>query len=759
MSTEVQFNLYDFSEETLDFLYNLPTEFPPSAHTHVVADITDLPDLVDGTGSISVFSIETNGLTVQEDATINGILNADDIQGNLTGNVYVSVQAGQNLLKGDPVYISGTYTSGSISLPIVSRADSSNPAKMPAAGIMDADLNTGINGSMVISGRIANFNTNNYNLNAELYVASGGGFTTTAPTLLPQPIARVSRKDTNYGSIIVKVDGIAGVGPEGPPGSGVAGNHDVGVIYLKNNATATTIPIVNGRAVVAGTMQTGTLFNFEKDATTNSLKYTGDGGRFHVVATFNFYSGSNDTCGFYIGKNTVPASALDPNADRISESEVYAEARNQTKPASAAVQTVLDLNPGDRIFFIVQNKDSTASIKVEFLKFVAVTLTSEKGDVGPEGPPAPYVDPVRTTVTGNGSTSVYAISGATGLTNPSALIVAIDGALQEPSVDYTVSGGNITFTSPLANGSKAVVVSPLNTIQVGQVTPSDGSVTSAKIIGGVALSDPIINNSLALNATIYTYGAGAVEAHKTALGLNSAASLTNTDLERSINANSLNFMPPVTFFDDMDGKMAWTTSNLGAGGTGPTDFDNFGSRTHGVYGLRTVATAAAGRSMFARIVTSAGYVAGARFRSCFAISDVTNCNFFLGFSWVGAGNVGLLYRSAFNSGQFTFVRAMNADYTGGTVYPFTTEVPQAGAFTSGKRYIVDLTMETLTSCRIKLYIADFNLSNWTEISNAVVTLPSTSVNVAPTFSVQTLAAEIKTLWVDWVSVEQPNFIR
>jgi hypothetical protein len=372
---------------------------------------------------------------------------------------------------------------------------------------------------------------------------------------------------------------------------------------------------------------------------------------------------------------------------------------------------------------------------------------------------ANLVDPVRTTLTGNGSTSVYAISGASGLVNPSALIVAIDGILQEPSVDYTVASGNITFTSPLPSGSKAVVVSPTNSLQVSQNIPADGSVTSAKIVGGITLSDPIINNSLALNATSYTYGAGAASAHKTALGLNSAASLTNTDLERSINANSLNFMPPVTFFDDMDGKMAWTAFNLGAGGTGPTDFDNFGSRTHGVYGLRTVATAAAGRYMFARIVTSAGYVAGARFRSCFAISDVTNCNFFLGFSWVGTGNVGLLYRSAFNSGQFTFARAMNANYTGGTVYPFTTEVPQAGTFTSGKRYIVDLTMETLTSCRIKLYIADFNLSNWTEISNAVVTLPSTSVNAAPTFSVQTLAAEIKTLWVDWVSVEQPNFIR
>jgi hypothetical protein len=131
---------------------------------------------------------------------------------------------------------------------------------------------------------------------------------------------------------------------------------------------------------------------------------------------------------------------------------------------------------------------------------------------------ANLVDPVRTTLSGNGSTSVYAISGAESLTNPSALIVAIDGALQEPSVDYTVASGNITFTSPLANGSKAVVVSPVNTVQVGQVTPSDGSVTSAKIAGGVTLSDPVINNSLTLNATSYVYGAGAATAHKISLG-------------------------------------------------------------------------------------------------------------------------------------------------------------------------------------------------------------------------------------------------
>jgi hypothetical protein len=105
-------------------------------------------------------------------------------------------------------------------------------------------------------------------------------------------------------------------------------------------------------------------------------------------------------------------------------------------------------------------------------------------------------NPVRTTLTGNGSTSVFAISGAGSLTNPSALIVAVDGALQEPSVDYTVSGGNITFTDPLASGAKAVIVSPTNTLQVGELTPSDGSVTSAKLAPNISITNPTILGSI-----------------------------------------------------------------------------------------------------------------------------------------------------------------------------------------------------------------------------------------------------------------------
>lgn len=147
---------------------------------------------------------------------------------------------------------------------------------------------------------------------------------------------------------------------------------EVGVIYLKNNTLPTPIDSVNGRSIVVGSMLTGELLNFAKDADTNSLKYSGPGGVFHIIASFNFFGGSQNVCGFYIGRSTNVAAALDPNADRISESEIYINsAAASAQPVGGMVQTVLSLNTNDRIFFIVQNKDSTHPITVQFLKFIA----------------------------------------------------------------------------------------------------------------------------------------------------------------------------------------------------------------------------------------------------------------------------------------------------------------------------------------------------------------------------------------------------
>jgi hypothetical protein len=207
-------------------------------------------------------------------------------------------------------------------------------------------------------------------------------------------------------------------GATGTAGSGVAGNNDVGVMYLKNNAVETVISVINQRQVVSGTMQTGALYNFIKDPSTNSLKYTGSGGRFHAIATFDFFSEvSNNTCGFYIGKNTDPASGLSADADRISESEIYVDCPSSSKPVAGAIQTIVDLETDDRIFFIVQNKSAAKNITVEFMKFIVVPLTSERGATGATGPTGATGATGEQGVQGpTGEQGIQGIQGPTGAT-------------------------------------------------------------------------------------------------------------------------------------------------------------------------------------------------------------------------------------------------------------------------------------------------------------------------------------------------------
>jgi hypothetical protein len=157
----------------------------------------------DGTADLDLLNVET------VTATVTGTLTAPHIHGNLAGSVYAHIRAGEALAKGDPVYVSGSHGSGANLIPIVSKADASNAAKMPAIGIMDEAVANNANGHMVIVGTITELDTTGLTVNAELYVAAGGGMTATPPTARAQPVARVERVNANNGAVIVKVNGLS----------------------------------------------------------------------------------------------------------------------------------------------------------------------------------------------------------------------------------------------------------------------------------------------------------------------------------------------------------------------------------------------------------------------------------------------------------------------------------------------------------------------------------------------------------------------
>jgi hypothetical protein len=226
-------------------------------------------------------------------------------------------------------------------------------------------------------------------------------------------------------------------------GGGIAGSSgDVGVMYLKNNATGTVVNVAGTRAVVEGGMTTGILYNFVKDTETNSLKYTGVGGRFHVLATFSFLSQApNKTCGFYIGHNKDINSGLSANGDRISESEIYVNSGSASNPyVAGAIQTVLDLKTNDRVFFIVQNKNETnLTITVEFLKFTVTPLIGGPGNTGNTGNPGIQGNTGATGPTGPAgeipTNYVQSIRGLTGIID----VVGTNG------IKVTTSGKTLTL--------------------------------------------------------------------------------------------------------------------------------------------------------------------------------------------------------------------------------------------------------------------------------------------------------------------------
>lgn len=270
----------------------------------------------------------------------------------------------------------------------------------------------------------------------------------------------------------------------------LGGAGDIGVMYLKNNATETTIPLANARAVVAGTMQAGMLNNFALDpAGTNSLKYSGAGGKFHVVATFNFLSGSQDVCGFYVGHNKNPALGLSADGDRISESEIYVNSgTSAVKPLSGAIQTVLDVNTNDRLFFIVQNRTAPNNITVEFLKFTVTPLFGERGytgavgatgSIGPTGPAGATgsigpTGPVGSGISGPYVESINGLSGQMEITGGANIVVFLD----KPTAKLT------RFTISTIPPPEAVI--PLASNSLTGVASFDSEYFTVSVTGNVS---------------------------------------------------------------------------------------------------------------------------------------------------------------------------------------------------------------------------------------------------------------------------------
>ena len=110
--------------------------------------------------------------------------------------------------KGDPVYIKSYH--GSTGPVIVAKADASSAAHMPAFGLADADYAHNADGYAISIGNLVDLDTSSYSVGDTLYVAAGGGLTTTKPATqanLIQNVGTVARSNANNGQIEVVATG------------------------------------------------------------------------------------------------------------------------------------------------------------------------------------------------------------------------------------------------------------------------------------------------------------------------------------------------------------------------------------------------------------------------------------------------------------------------------------------------------------------------------------------------------------------------
>lgn len=111
--------------------------------------------------------------------------------------IQVKNTSGANITKGDPVYITN-YSSK----PTVAKSDASNLNTFPVIGLAQGTMSNNTEGVVVISGVFTDVNTLSFSAGNILYVATGGGLTTTKPTSGSGAVGVVAKSDTS-GIIIV----------------------------------------------------------------------------------------------------------------------------------------------------------------------------------------------------------------------------------------------------------------------------------------------------------------------------------------------------------------------------------------------------------------------------------------------------------------------------------------------------------------------------------------------------------------------------
>ena len=477
------------------------------------------------TGSRNVTVADLNGLTVQQDLNVTGesFFTGDaeftgDIIGQLRGPVSFKAQAGENISKGQVVYISGI--SGNTT--IVSLADADDSAKMPAFGIAGETASSGNPIDVINFGILSGINTGSFAEGDELFVdTTAGALVNTAPTgesTALQKIAKVTRSDSSAGSIIIMGAGRSNAVPNLNTGRLFVGNasnqavaDDTLYVDIANSAVGigTSNPAVSldlgsntdALRVPNGTTAerpTAALGQLRYNSTTSEFEGYADGawgkiggggdsfGTIGVSGQSNVVAEQENDTLTLVGTNGVTITT-DAGTDTVTfdghtsyapfTTDLFTATSNQTDYTLSTTPQSED----NLIVFVegvYQNKNSY-TLSGTTLTLDAAPATSSEVVVHQIGDVVSGQSLVRNNFTGDNTTTDFTLT--LDPLHENNVFVYMDGVYQEKS-EYSVSGTTLTFgTAPSSGDSIEVILPKLTEIQ----TPSNDSINDVAQFSGI----------------------------------------------------------------------------------------------------------------------------------------------------------------------------------------------------------------------------------------------------------------------------------
>ncbi len=167
------------------------------------------------------FDNGTRNLTFTKGNTTQFSVNIPDTSGSAGTTIYEVVYTGENITKGDPLYISGSQGAN----PIVYKADAADPNKMPVTFISNETIGASNTTDAIILGLIEGINLTGYTAGQSIYVAEGGGWSTNLPS--------GSNSITQLLGVVTKA-GAGGKGLVLNPGPALLPGLDTGKMWVGN---------------------------------------------------------------------------------------------------------------------------------------------------------------------------------------------------------------------------------------------------------------------------------------------------------------------------------------------------------------------------------------------------------------------------------------------------------------------------------------------------------------------------------------------